>query len=98
MAMNAEWLGEWKVAPRAHPGDGLLDVLDGDLPLRERLRARRLARTGDHLPHPRLATARVRQHTVRFQRPVPVWLDGVRVGRARVIDLTVEPDALAVVV
>ena len=27
-AMNAEFLGPWDVAPRAHPGDGLLDVLD----------------------------------------------------------------------
>ena len=28
VAMNAEWLGDWDVAPRAHPGDGLLDTLD----------------------------------------------------------------------
>src|SRR4029453_9286850 len=27
VAMNAEWLGRWDVAPRAHPGDGLLDIL-----------------------------------------------------------------------
>ena len=30
-AMNAEWLGAWDVAPRAHPGDGLLDTLDVSL-------------------------------------------------------------------
>src|SRR4029450_5976164 len=40
-AMNAEYLGPWDVAPRSHPNDGRLDTLDGDLPVGERLKARR---------------------------------------------------------
>ena len=27
--MNAQWLGDWDLGPRAHPGDALLDVTDG---------------------------------------------------------------------
>jgi hypothetical protein len=98
VAMNAEWLGEWKAAPRAHPGDGLVDVVDGRLPLRQRLAARRLARTGDHVPHPALTTRRVEELSVRFDRPRRVWLDGVPVGRVTALELVVEPDALTVVV
>ncbi len=38
--MNAQFLGRWDVAPRGHPNDGRLDVLDADLPLDERLQVR----------------------------------------------------------
>jgi diacylglycerol kinase family enzyme len=93
VAMNAEWLGDWKAAPRAHPGDGLLDVIDGSLPFRQRLVARRRARSGDHLPHPRLQQRRVRSLSVTFARSRRLWLDGRFVGRCRSIELTVEPEA-----
>ena len=26
VAMNAQWLGDWNLGPRAHPNDGLLDT------------------------------------------------------------------------
>jgi hypothetical protein len=35
---------------------------------------------------------------VDLERALPVWLDGVRVGRFRHISVRVEPDALTVVV
>jgi hypothetical protein len=98
VAMNAEWLGDLDLGPRAHPGDGLLDVTEGSLPLRERLAARRRARTGTHLPHPALRTRRTGALTLSFADGVPVELDGVAVGRARELVLHVEPDALTVVV
>jgi hypothetical protein len=98
VAMNAQWLGPWRAGPRAHPGDGLVDITHGALPWRQRLAARRRATTGDHLPHPALRTARVATWSTTFDRPVAVWLDGVRVARARTIELVVEPDALVIVV
>jgi hypothetical protein len=98
LVMNAEWLGEWKVAPRAHPDDGLLDVLDGSLPLRQRLQARRRAPVGDHLPHPGIRTSRVRSLTATFEPARHVWLDGWSAGRCHTLELTVEPDSLAVYV
>ncbi len=96
--MNADRLGEWHLGPRAHPGDGLLDATEGELGLRQRVEARRRSRTADHLPHPRLRTRRSARHELRFTRPVGVWLDGERVGRARHIEVTCEPDALLAVV
>jgi hypothetical protein len=98
VVMNAQWVGEWDLGPRAHPNDGLFDVTDGALPLGDLGKARRRARTGTHLPHPALRTSRVSQLEVDLDRPRSVWLDGTRVGRARRITVRVEPDALRVVV
>src|SRR3546814_16590601 len=55
-ALNAQYRGEWDVAPRGHLNDGRLDVLDADLPLDERLQVRGRLKTGTHLPHPPLAS------------------------------------------
>jgi hypothetical protein len=98
VAMNAEWLGEWKLGPRAHPGDGLVDVTSGALRWRDRRRARARARSGDHLPHPALTVVRAATTELHFARPTPVWLDGRPAARSRHIVLTVEPDAAAIVV
>jgi hypothetical protein len=101
--MNAQWLTRdgspsWDVAPRAHPGDGHLDVVDADLPLGDRWRARSRLPTGTHVPHPAIRTARVASEAWSFARPLDVWLDGERVGRASSFAVRVEPDALTVVV
>ena len=53
-AMNAQYLGRWDVAPRGHPNDGRLDVLDADLPFDERLQVRARLKAGTHVPHPRI--------------------------------------------
>jgi hypothetical protein len=98
MAMNAAWLGTWNLGPRAHPGDGLLDVLDVRLRPAERLAARSRARTGTHVPHPRIAERRAAAVQVSFERPLPIWLDGERVTEARHLSVRVRPDALTIVV
>jgi hypothetical protein len=96
--MNTDLLGDWHVAPRAHPGDGLLDVVDADPPVSDRLRARRRLPSGAHLPHPAITTSRVRRVAFDLDPPLDVWLDGARVGRGAHVEVSVEPDALTVVV
>lgn len=96
--MNAQWLGTWDVAPRAHPGDGLLDITDGTLRAGDRLEARRRLPTGTHLPHPDLRTARVAAEQFDLEPALDVWLDGERIGRTRHLSVRLEPDALRVVV
>ncbi len=93
-AMNAEYLGDWDVAPRGHPGDGHLDLLDGDLSLTDRLKARRRLPLGTHVPHPGIQPRRVTSAQVTFDRATPIWLDGERVGEATNLSLRIEPDAL----
>lgn len=98
-AMNAQFIGRWDVAPRAHPGDGLLDTLDADLGVGDRWKARSRLPAGTHVPHPAIAERRVKAIQVDFQRPTPVWLDGERVAfAARALSIRVEPDALTCVI
>ena len=81
--MNAEHLGSWDVAPRAHPGDGHLDLLDADLSLGDRVKARRRLLTGTHLPHPGIATRRVDAWAADLDPPTTAWVDGERVRGVR---------------
>jgi hypothetical protein len=98
VAMNAAWLGDLNLGPKAHPGDGLLDVTEGQVPAGQLLRARRRARSGTHVPHPGLKVQRTAAAQVTFDRPITVRLDGREVGSFRDLSIRVEPDALTVVV
>ncbi len=99
-AMNAQFLGRFDVAPRGHPNDGRVEVVDVDpaLALVERFKAWRRLPTGTHLPHPQIALRRVSAEQITFDPPLPVWLDGVAMGPVRQVSLRVEPDALTVIV
>jgi hypothetical protein len=97
-AFNAEWLGDWDVAPRAHPGDGQLEVVEVTMSAGDRLKARRRLPLGTHVPHPdlRIRRAAAVQHDVaRGQR---LFLDGEPVPAERSLSIRVEVDALQVVV
>lgn len=96
--MNAQWLGRWDVAPKGHPGDGRLEVLEVTMGLGDRLKARRRLPSGTHLPHPGIATSRVAAVQLDLGRPTPIWLDGQAVGRARHLAVRVEPGAVTCVV
>ncbi len=98
VAMNAQWLGDWNLGPRAHPNDGLLDTYDARLPIRQLAAVRSRIHHGAHLPHPGIKERRTAALQAELERPLPVRLDGVAVGRARVISVRVQPDALTVVI
>ena len=98
VAMNAQYIGAWDVAPRSHPNDGRLDVLDGDLPLGQRLLARRRLPLGTHVPHPGIHERRVEAIQLDFARPTPVELDGEPLGLVRTVSIRVEPDALRCII
>jgi diacylglycerol kinase family enzyme len=97
-AFNAQWLGDWDVAPRAHPGDGRLELVEATLSAGERLKARRRLPTGTHLPHPGIRIRRAESVQRDLPRGHAVWLDGERLGPAHALSIRVEPDALRVVV
>jgi len=95
--MNSEWRGRWRVAPRAHPNDGWLDFLAGDMPIRQRLLLRQRLITGDHLPNSAIRSGRTKEFSQKFSRPTRVILDGVDEGRHDSVSLKVLPDALTVI-
>ncbi len=94
---NAAWWGPFYLGPKAHPNDGLLDVTEGRLSWRDRRRARVLALTGSHLPHPDLMVARTAVASFAFEAPAAVTLDNIAVGQAQLVEARTEPDALFVV-
>ena len=98
--MNAQFLGTWDVAPRSHPNDGRLDVVDvaPSLSGTDRWRARRRLPSGTHVPHPAITVRQTSTWTTTFDEPTPVWLDGERVGEVVELSVRVEPDALVLVV
>ncbi len=98
VVMNAAWVGEWYLGPRAHPNDGLLDVTTGRLAARQRWQARSRARTGSHLPHPGLAVSRTAAWEHRFARPTPAFVDGRAIGAVAQVRAWVEPDSFVLVV
>lgn len=98
-AMNAQFVGRWDVAPRAHPGDGLLDVVEVEeaMGVGERWKARARLRSGTHVPHPSIRVRRVDAVQLDGEGQ-SLWLDGERIGPFRTLSLRLEPDALTVVV
>jgi hypothetical protein len=95
MVMNAQFYGPYDVAPRSHPNDGKFEVVrvDPAMGRRERLQARQRARTGTHLPHRHLSARSVAEIDLHFDRPMVIWVDGVRCGQARRLRVSAEPDA-----
>ena len=98
VAASAAFLGEANVGPRAHPGDGLVDLSWGELPRRDRRAARARMLTGTHLPHPAIEERRARSWAAPAGQHYLVRCDGVEVGELRDLRLTVEPDAVVVTV
>lgn len=98
VAMNAQWLGEWNLGPRAHPGDAKLDTYRSSLTLGDLPKVRARLHHGMHLPHPRIKERRAQAVQVDLPKALPVALDGVVVATARQLSVRVEPDALSVVI
>jgi hypothetical protein len=92
--MNASWLGSWDVAPRAHPGDGRLEVVDADPPVWDRLRVWRRLPSGSHVPHPAISVRSVQAWQAELPRGTRIHLDGEDVGVARTLSVRIEPGAV----
>ncbi len=96
--MNAEFIGSFDVAPRGHPNDGRVETfrVADDMSVRQRWELRRRLRSATHLPHPQITTRSVRTATYAFDTAVRVTADGVDLGSARSVAVTVRPDAAVV--
>jgi hypothetical protein len=96
--MNAEFIGGYDVAPRGHPNDGRVEALSvaADMSVRHRWELRRRLRNASHLPHPQISTRSVRSAAFTFDVPLRVAVDGIEVGLARTIEVSVRPDAAVV--
>ena len=96
---NAQFIGEWDVAPRSHPNDGYMDITEVDESMSpgQRLLARRRLPTATHLPHPGLRTLRSREQSWDFAKSLDLFVDGVRIGRTRRLAVRVLADATSII-
>lgn len=95
VAMNAQFLRAYDLAPRGHPNDGRVDVtrFDRAIGLRVGRQVRARARTGTHVPHPLITVSQSEHVVVDLPRPLRIRVDGRPFGRGAHLDMTVEPDA-----
>jgi hypothetical protein len=100
VASNCGYLGDWNVAPRAHPNDGRIDVLEVDpaMSVRQRLQARARLRHGTHVPHPHLTARLVESAQWTFDDPLAVYVDGVRHASCSRLSVDVAPDHFSIYV
>ncbi len=91
---NASFYKDWNIAPRTHPGDSLLDILDADLPLKVRLAARKRLVLGTHVPHPDISQRRVTEAVIELVTPADLYIDGKHLTRADHFSVEVVPNAI----
>jgi YegS C-terminal NAD kinase beta sandwich-like domain len=95
--MNAQFVGDWDVAPRGHPNDGRAEVVEADeLSLRDRLAVRRRLPHGTHVPHPGITVRPVRAASWEFSHDRVVSIDGAAPFPTRSLSITVLPDAAVI--
>ncbi len=95
--MNTPCWRQYRLAPRAHPNDGLVDVVIGQIKPSQWWEGLRRAKTGTHLPHPGLRSKRTSSWAHRFDRRRRVWIDGRSAGLTRTLKIEVIADAATMV-
>jgi hypothetical protein len=83
------------ITPRAHPNDGILDlmVINKTMTLRQRIGALSKARTGTHIPHPDIDIQRRETFTLRREAMTEhLRIDGCLIQNWISVDIAVLPD------
>ena len=89
------------LTPRAHPNDGILDILEisQDISFRNRLQAFKRASTGTHIPHPNISTHRDSEcEYLNIDNQEVLHVDGLKISSWQGIHITVLPDYWKIVV
>ena len=103
---NCGYLGTRELLSKAHPNDGVMDVLTVSslMPFMQRLQAWRRIPTSSHLPHPDISTKQIE----RFWWPLEgnesplkrtrLVIDGEALGLVKSVRMQVIPDAITLYV
>lgn len=92
---NASFVGKRNVAPRAHPNDGALDLLEigAEISWRQRWTASRRALTGTHVPHPHITSRRVRELLIERESSSEILrIDGMKYSTWSSLRVRILPD------
>ncbi|TSA51591.1 MAG: hypothetical protein D4R44_07725 [Actinobacteria bacterium] len=94
---NSGFVNNRDALPKAHPNDGLLDILtvSPNMSLRQRCVAMRRAKQGSHLPHPQMIASQ--NSTFRWSGPaLRMYADDVRINGVVWMQCDILPDALTI--
>jgi len=95
---NTGFVGRLEVVRRGHPNDGRFEVVEVDPSMspRQRILGLRRMRAGTHLNHPLVTSTHASSFAREFERPVPVWVDGRRIGRVSRLEVEIIADAAVI--
>jgi hypothetical protein len=94
---NSQYMQGRDIAPRGHPNDGRIEVVEfsGELSIRQRLLVLKRMKTGDHLPHPLIRFRQISDQTILNAKGIVV-LDDRRIGSRIVRYVEPLPDEVVV--
>ncbi len=97
---NSGYWRSFDLAPRAHPNDGVFDVVEisADMTWRQRFIARRRLPQGTHIPHPSVVVGRRNSASWTFAKSIGLYIDDEFIDRATHVDVSIEADALNLVI
>lgn len=96
--MNASHYGPWNASPAGHPNDGRVDVIEANLGLGDRFKARKRLPAGIHVPHPDISIRRLKSVQWDVTSREKVWIDRIPKPGVRTIAVQVHPDATVVAI
>lgn len=97
---NAGFVDRRNIAPRAHPNDGTLHLLELDpgMAWRERVIARHRSLSGTHVPHPDITLATRTEWGTTRTGSEDLVIDNKTIRRWKSVTVTIDPDALSVLI
>ncbi len=100
VATNSGFWKSWEIAPRAHPNDGVFDVVEvnANMTWRHRLIARHRLPHGRHLPHSSIGVRQCGSGSWKFDKPIGLYIDDEFCGMVTDVDITIEANALNLVI
>jgi hypothetical protein len=97
-AMNCDFWRRYQLGPRAHPGDGVIDVYSADLSPADLVKVVPRAKTGTHVPHPSISLLRSPAPDLTLTRRIQLEADDAPIGSAQHLQFEVLADAITIVV
>lgn len=85
-----------RVFSKSHPNDAKIEVLTmaREMGIRQRLMSLMKVRQGSHFPHPQLTSRQVTDEHFHFHKPLPIFIDGKKIGKAAELRISVIADAI----
>jgi len=95
--MNSSFDKKRDWAPRAHPNDGRLDVIEFQerIKFRQRMVAIRRMKSGTHLPHPNIRYHQATEYSADCSEVPYLFIEGQNVGRISSCRFVIVPDAVS---